>query len=104
MCNELHDYLSARRITPRFESGVICTTHGARVALLRANVESWSLIKRHLTGDWGELSPEDAAANEQAIKDGSRIHSNYGLPTGERVWIITEADRAVTTMLLPKEY
>ena len=104
MCDELLKYVSARQIPPRFEPGVMCTTHGARIALLRANVESWSLMKRHLTGDWGELSAEDAAANDQAIKDGSRILSNYGLPTGERIWIITEADRSVTTVLFPSEY
>jgi len=61
------------------------------------------LISRHARGDWGDLSEKDRVANERALVEGDRILSAYVLPQG-RVWIITEADRSVTTALLPEEY
>jgi hypothetical protein len=74
------------------------------MALLeKANVTPASLLRRHWRGDWGDLCPEDVRANEQAIKQGARILSSYSVLT-DRVWIITEADRAATTLLLPSEY
>lgn len=62
------------------------------------------MLNRHLAGDWGELCAEDKAANEVALKEGTRLFSAYkqeGLPT---LWIITEWDRSVTTLLFPDEY
>ena len=60
-------------------------------------------LRRHAGGDWGDLCPEDACENELALHEGYRLLSAYG--TGERrFWIITEADRAVTTVLMPEEY
>jgi hypothetical protein len=60
-------------------------------------------LKRHASGDWGDICPEDRGLNELALKDGSRLLSVYG--TGERkFWIITEADRSVTTVLMPEDY
>ena len=61
------------------------------------------LIKRHVTGDWGELGAEDAKLNDLAVNDGTRIFSAYQM-RGEKVWVITEADRSATTVLLPSEY
>lgn len=61
------------------------------------------LIQRHQSGDWGELCEEDRKANEDALSSGARILSAYTL-NGTKVWIITEADRASTTILLPEEY
>lgn len=60
-------------------------------------------IKRHLSGDWGDLSDEDKAANELALQQDGRLFSVYkdGMPT---IWIITEWDRSVTTVLFPDEY
>ncbi len=61
-------------------------------------------LKRHSAGDWGDLGEEDKKANDAALKDGSRLLSAYerkGLP---KIWIITEADRSVTTVLFPDEY
>lgn len=63
-----------------------------------------SLLARHVSGDWGELNLERSLANESAIRNGERILSVYRLRTGERVWIITEADRSATTLLLPSDY
>jgi hypothetical protein len=58
----------------------------------------------HARGDWGELCAEDHDATVWALTHGARLLSNYPLPTGQRIWIITEADRSATTLLLPEEY
>jgi len=63
------------------------------------------LLERHASGDWGEVPPEDARENELSLKYGWRLMSSY--PVGdadERVWVITEADRSSTCILLPSEY
>ena len=60
-------------------------------------------LARHATGDWGELCTFDRRQNEIALSDGYRVFSSYKVPAG-RVWIITEADRSITTILLPEEY
>ncbi len=62
------------------------------------------LLDRHASGGWGEVSPEDAAENELSVKEGYRIVSSYKLRGGTPVWVITEADRSATTILLPEEY
>ena len=61
-------------------------------------------LVRHVRGDWGDVCEEDAEANEQSLKDGSRILSAYHLKTGQKVWVLTEADRSSTVCLLPSEY
>ena len=65
-------------------------------------------LARHAQGDWGELDNFDKQQNDTAVKEGYRILSAYDVPIGggetERIWIITEADRSVTTTLLPEEY
>ena len=61
-------------------------------------------IKRHQAGDWGDLETADREANDRALKVGERILSAYNGSTGIRFWIITEADRSVTTVLLPEDY
>jgi hypothetical protein len=62
-----------------------------------------TLLERHRSGDWGEVSPEDAHENEVSVRYGFRVLSSYKV-AGERLWIITEHDRSHTTILLPKEY
>jgi len=62
------------------------------------------MIRRHGTGDWGELSAEDVTANAEALKDGDRLMSSYTDVFDFKVWVITEADRSVTTILLPSDY
>ena len=59
---------------------------------------------RHARGDWGDLDAHDRAANKGALQIGARIFSSYRMPDGEKLWIITEADRSSTTALLPGEY
>lgn len=62
------------------------------------------LLARHQRGDCGDLDVEDRAANEDAVACGERVLSAYRMPSGTRVWIITEADRSVTTILRPEDY
>jgi hypothetical protein len=69
-----------------------------------AGVAPFSLLNRHHAGDWGVVDADDWRANDRALQDGTRLLSVYVLPTGERVWIITEWDRSATTILLPTDY
>jgi hypothetical protein len=61
------------------------------------------MLSRHRSGDWGDVPTEDALANEAAAIHGNRVISSYEV-AGERLWVITEADRSATTFLLPEEY
>ncbi|MCC7019995.1 MAG: hypothetical protein IT332_09590 [Ardenticatenales bacterium] len=80
------------------------STPGALAACEDAQVNPLSYLRRHVVGDWGDLGAVDKAANEDALTTGARLFSAYTLPTDDRLWIITEADRSVTTLLLPLEY
>jgi hypothetical protein len=66
--------------------------------------EMIAAINRHLTGDWGELNKANKVANDRALREGTRLVSAYSTKSGIRFWIITEADRSATTILLPEEY
>lgn len=87
-----------------FSPGQVVTTPGALEAMAINQCLPLNLLHKHLTGDWGEVPPEDAEANREALQNGSRLLSSYPLENGARIWIITEADRSVTTLLLPEEY
>ena len=89
---------------PRFHLGQISATPGAIRVLHEAGVNAWSLLARHVSGDWGDCCNDDRQANEDALFHGYRILSAYTLASCERVWIITEADRSLSTLLLPEEY
>jgi hypothetical protein len=82
----------------------VVATPGALEALAVAQVEPRALLARHRGGDWGEIPPEDARENQRSLEYGWRILSSYPLPNGARVWVLTEADRSATTLLLPGEY
>jgi hypothetical protein len=86
-----------------FPLGQVVATPGALDALAAAGVSGLSLLARHQAGDWGSVPPEDAAENELSVARGFRILSSYPIGDG-RVWVITEADRSATTLLLPSEY
>ncbi len=95
----------------RFGLGVVVATPGAIEAFREAgeSIDGSPLlilpyIERHASGDWGEVDAHDRRANNRALKDGTRLLSAYTLPSGVKVWIITEASREVTTILLPEEY
>ncbi len=86
-----------------FPLGQVVATPGALKLLEEAGKDPLSYLSRHRSGDWGELDPQDRRENELSLKHGRRLVSSY--PIGdEKVWIITEADRSVTTILLPSEY
>ena len=87
-----------------FRLGRLCATSGAIRTLTSAAADPIEYVARHLAGDWGDLEPEDCAANDRALRLGERIISAYRLANAERIWIITEADRSATTILLPAEY
>lgn len=89
---------------PRFPLGKLVATPGALRLLEQHKVEPFDFILRHVVGDFGALDADDAAANEAAVKTGLRILSSYLLGSDKKLWIITEADRSVTTLLLPDEY
>ena len=89
---------------PRFPIGKPVITPAAQAALEAAGMPGVLLLARHLHGDWGDLSKEDQLQNEVALLLGMRLLSSYALPDGRKVWIITEADRSVTTILLPDDY
>jgi hypothetical protein len=83
--------------------GRVVATPGALQVLAEAGEEPFSYLARHASGDWGDLDAHDRGENERSLNHGWRVLSSY--PVGKRtVWIITEADRSVTTILLPEEY
>ena len=88
----------------RFKLGQVVATPGAVQALEKAGQTSWEFLVRHLTGDWGEVDEADKLANEEALTDGSRLLSAYTTIAGDRLWIITEADRSSSCLLKPDEY
>lgn len=93
------------RSVEKFALGRIVATPGAMVALQTAVQNPLDFIERHARGDWGEVCEDDKRANDDAIKAGNlRVLSAYKTTAGDRIWIITEADRSVTTLLLPEEY
>ena len=87
-----------------FSLGQVVGTPGALEALAQAQEEPLELLARHVTGDWGELDDEDMAQNDFSVKNNLRILSSYTLQSGAKIWLITEADRSATTILLPSEY
>jgi len=110
--------------TPRFALGRVVATPGALALIHATNSNPFVLLAKHVTGDWGEIDPEDVVTNEDALEHGLRVLSVYRLPLqsvvekgaapvqpsqeaddhDNRIWLITEADRSVTTLLLPEEY
>jgi hypothetical protein len=83
--------------------GKVVATPGAMNLLIAAGQDAFDYLSRHATNDWGELCAFDRRQNEIALREGLRVLSSY--PIGRQcVWIITEADRSVTTILLPEEY
>ena len=89
---------------PLFDLGQTVATPAALDALAASGQSPSEFLSRHVRGDWGELSKEDKVANDRALTWGERILSAYRTSQGTRVWIITEADRSTTTILLPQEY
>lgn len=89
---------------PLFKLGQLLITPGALETLQASGQSPWVFLARHMIGDYGELCDEDKRLNDEAVQDGSRILSSYTASTGAKLWVITEADRSATTILLPVEY
>lgn len=88
-----------------FKLGWLVATPGALLAIEENNVDTWSLLQRHVNGDWGCIPEEDRLENRFAVEKGYRVMSSYPLnEQGDKLWIITEADRSSTCLLLPDEY
>ena len=90
--------------TPRFPLGATYAAPGALHALRAASLPAVELLTRHVRGDWGDVCPDDAACNELALIEGTRLWSRYRTSRGEKILIITEWDRSLTTVLLPEDY
>jgi hypothetical protein len=88
----------------RFAVGRVVATPGALRALEKAEQSPAEFLDRHVNGDWGEVPDADKQENEFSVEHGFRIISAYTTSAGEKIWIITEADRSYTTILLPSEY
>jgi len=89
-------------VRPRFQLGKVLATPGALEAIPMEEMRH--ALGRHWSGDWGDLEQEDRDANDRALEEGSRLFSAYKSSSAQVFWVITEADRSVSTVLLPEEY
>ena len=90
---------------PRFAPGRVLMTCGVDALVRQGRINPVPFLQRHLSGDWGELDDSDRCQNDAALKSGQdRLFSSYQVGHELRLWIITEWDRSVTTLLLPSEY
>jgi hypothetical protein len=88
----------------KFPLGQVVATPGALGALQESGEEATPYLRRHSGGDWGELDEHDLRENQLSLRYGFRLLSAYTLRSGVKIWIITEADRSSTCVLLPEEY
>jgi hypothetical protein len=89
---------------PLFLLGQVIITSGANALMREGKLDANQLINRHISGDWGDMCEDDIESNNDAVTHGDRIMSSYLTSSSQKVWIITEYDRSVTTILLPDEY
>jgi hypothetical protein len=89
---------------PLFSLGQIVATPGALEALASSGQSPADFLKRHVGGDWGDVCSEDAKLNDDAVNIGERLLSSFCTKQGVKLWVITEADRSSTCLLLPEEY
>ncbi|HKW35235.1 MAG TPA: hypothetical protein VJN92_19645 [Candidatus Acidoferrum sp.] len=87
-----------------FDLGQLVATPGALAALEKTRQNAMEFLSRHVRGDWGELPEEDKTENQLSLQKGFRLLSSYRTSAGDKIWVITEADRSHTTLLLPDEY
>jgi hypothetical protein len=94
----------ARRPHSTSSLGRVVATPGALRALEKAEQLPAEFLDRHVNGDWGNVTDADKQENEGAVEQGFRILSAYTTSAGDWIWVLTEADRSVTSILLPSEY
>ena len=91
-------------LEPKFPLGRVFLTQGAKEALSESKQDAFEFLSLHQQGNWGIVGKEDAQENDFSLKNGFRLLSVYRTSKNEKLWIITEADRSSTTLLLPSEY
>ena len=89
---------------PLFPLGQVVATPAALAAIEKSGQQPGEFLARHVSGDWGNLDAHDIAENEFSLRYGFRLLSAYHTNVGEKLWVITEADRSSTCILLPEEY
>ena len=99
-----NDNTPTRTGVTQFTLGQTFITPGAQEAIQIAGQTEIEFLRRHMSGDWGDLSADDIAENEFSLTEGLRLLSSYQTAKGQQLWIITEADRSATTILLSSEY
>lgn len=99
-----HSNTTRANVGARFALGETFITSGAQEALEISGETAIQFLRRHMSCDWGEISEEDAQENELSLTERFRLLSAYRTIKGQKIWIITEADRSATTILLPSEY
>lgn len=88
-----------------FKLGRVVATPGALRAIEENNIDTLGLLQRHANGDWGCIPEEDKQENQLSVEKGYRVMSSYPLnERGDKLWVITEADRSSTSLLLPVDY
>lgn len=96
------ELLIAEPVDPKFTLGKLVATPNALERI--THKEILCALGRHVSGDWGEVDAHDKEANDTALKEGTRLLSAYTSQSGTKFWIITEADRSATIVLLPEDY
>lgn len=89
---------------PLFTLGRVVASPGALAAIEKSGQQPGEFLARHVNGDWGDVPPEDIKENQFSLKHGFRLLSAYYTSAGDKLWVITEADRSSTCILLPDEY
>jgi len=100
----MQESFTERIMMSKFAFGHVVHTPAAVSLLAKHAVNMAALLKRHGNGDWGDLGDDDKKENDFAVSSGDQILSSYEVAAGSKVWIVTEGDRSVTTVLLPSDY
>ena len=93
-----------QRVKPLFPFRHVVATPGALAAIEKSGQQPGEFLARHVSGDWGAVPPEDIKENEVSLQHGFRLLSAYHTSAGDRLWVITEADRSSICILLPEDY
>ncbi len=104
--NQMHGQIASvvRRPNRKFELGRVLMTVGVHALVRKEHLDPLVYLRRHTAGDWGDLGEHDKAVNERSLRDDLQLFSMYEISPTLKVYVITEWDRSVTTLLLPSEY